>query len=67
MRRTATYFPLGDGTLKDDIFVLLSLSNNLGQPLPGKTQEWIAAATKIVRGMRASLKNDGDLQLSPTA
>ena len=64
MKQTETYFPLGEGTLKDDIFVLLSLSDADGGPLPGKNQEWLSAARKIILGMRASLRNDGGLQLA---
>ena len=64
MRRTATYFPLGEGALKDDIFAWLALSNTQGRPLPGKNQEWAEAAEKVILGMRDSLRNDSQLELA---
>ena len=61
-RRTTLYFPL-EGTLKKDIKAVLALSNEQGQPVIGKEQEWLDGVVKIVKGMRMSLTTDGKLQL----
>ncbi len=61
-RKITLYFPL-EGTLKKDIKAVLALSNEQGQPIVGKEQEWLDLAVKIVKGMGDSLKVDGIMQL----
>lgn len=60
---TTTYFPL-EGTLQEDIRALLALSDRQGQSVRGRERDWRAAAVKVTLGLKLSLANDGDLQLT---
>ena len=62
MRRVTLYFPL-EGTLRQDIKAVLTLSDKQGQPMLSKEQEWLDLVVRIVKGMRESLTTDGVLQL----
>ena len=62
VRRQTLYFPL-EGTLRQDIRNVLTLSDGQGQPVRGREQEWFALVVEIVKGMRESLTTDGILQL----
>lgn len=41
----------------------LAVSNDSGEPLSGRSAEWVLAAQKVAEGVKLALRNDGIVEL----